>query len=103
MDGYELPSPLFSFDGVNNNNLSNVGLMPKIDIPVTKVKNDLSLDGLGIDIKGFGTLASLVGGFMAQRDRNQYRKDLLKREDARIARARKRQDAFEADMKKAWE
>jgi len=49
-----------------------------------------------------GTLASVIGGVMANRSNEKYRKGLMEREDKRIDRARKKQDKFEADMSKRY-
>ena len=74
---------------------------PLSDASVVEDGADL-FDGLGLDLKGFGTIASLVGGFMAHSDDKKYKEGLLKREDERIERDRVRQDKFEGGMREAW-
>ena len=74
-----------------------------VQTPEINTQNsDLSGIFGGVDLKGLGTIASLVGGFMAHNDDKKYKKELLKREDARIARDRKRQDKFEDGMRDAY-
>jgi len=105
MSEYKLPTPQFTFDGANNTALANVGLSLKAstpDVNLSDAGGAFSFDNLGIDLKGFGTLASLVGGFMAHNDDKKYKNKLMKREDERIARDRARQDKFDKGMQEAW-
>jgi len=56
----------------------------------------------GVDLGGAASIAGVIGGLWSMNEDKKYKKEMLKREDARIDRERTRQDAFESSMKSAW-
>jgi len=66
----------------------------KIDTPNINLDNNL-FSGLNIDLKGLGTLASVIGSIWGAIDERNYKDKILKMEKERIARDRARQDKFE--------
>ena len=77
--------------------------MPEVTIGVPKValpEQGGFLDGL--DLKGIGTLASVISGIMSANAQRSFQKEQLAMEKERIARDRKRQDKYESGMKSSW-
>lgn len=75
----------------------------KLRVPTPSVDTEsISNNTLFSSLNGLGTLASVIGGFMAHNDEKRYKDALLKREDARIQRQRERQDRFDASMRASW-
>ena len=72
------------------------------DVQVDVAEDGSLWDSLSGNLQGIGTLASVIGGIMNNRSNDKYRKQLLRREDARIARERARQDKFENSMRANW-
>jgi len=107
MSGY-FGSPMFPTAGIDSSTLSDVGLgyagtqidTPQIDTP------DISLDGVGSfltnNLQGIGTLASVIGGLMVNRDSNKFKEEVYKNETARADREEKRATKFRSDFGKGW-
>jgi len=99
--------PVFSTAGIDNSMLSDSGLMyaskinldaPKIDTPALDGVGSFLSDNLG----GIGTLASVIGGLMANRDRNNFSEKVYRAETARADREEKRATKFRSDFGKGW-
>jgi len=56
----------------------------------------------GVDLGGVASIAGVLGGLWSAKEDKKFKKEMLKREDARIDRERSRQDSFESSMKSAW-
>ena len=67
---------------------------------------DVSADGGFMSsiggLKGLGTIASVLGALHGASEERKFKKEVLKREDDRIARDRGRQERFENGIRKAY-
>lgn len=78
-----------------------IGTFPKAITPKVPTMSKPHFGGL--DIGTIGTIASTLGSLWTANKEQDYKNSLLQREDKRIARDRKRQERFEANMRKAYQ
>ena len=76
--------------------------VPAAEVDVTTAGGGDLFGDFDIDLKGIGSLASVLGSLWSAKNQSDYQDELLKREDARIARDRERQDKFDDGMAKAY-
>jgi len=111
-----ISKPLFSTAGIDATSLENAGLgyasqglgtdlattstvdTPKVDTSAVAGVGSF----LGSNLQGIGTLASVIGGIMANNASNKFKEKVYKNESARAAREEKRAAKFRSDFGKGW-
>jgi len=101
MAGFEMPKTMLDDDVLG----MFADITPKV--PTFTPEIDGTVDGgifgdMSVDLKGLGSIASVLGSLWGANEDRKYKKELLKREDERIARDRARQDEFDSDMAQAY-
>lgn len=103
MSKTNIPKLAYS-DSLDDEYLNMFGdIDPTVSVPEIEV-SDLNMGNMlgDIDLKGMGTIASVLGSLWSVSEDKKYKDEMLAREDERIARDRAKQDKFDADMQKAY-
>ena len=97
---YEVPT---LYQGALGSSLADLGVDggTSVNVGIETPALDNSMFS-GLDLKGIGTIASVLGGLWGASEDRKYRKSMTKREDARIERDRNRQDKYHSELRAAY-
>ncbi len=98
---------MFSTMGMSREMLDDIGLgSVPVDTDIVQVNTDVPDVGSSFsmgNLQGIGTLASVIGGLMASRDDNKFKKKVYQEETARAKREEVRAEKFRSDFAKGWQ